>query len=494
MFFLGLDLGSSFIKASILDASTQFTIGTASIPDQEMSMLAHQPGWAEQDPELWWSYIKKLIQKIIHETGIDAGAIAGIGISYQMHGLVLIDKNGKTLRPSIIWCDSRAVGIGDHAFESLGNDYCLTHLLNSPGNFTASKLRWVILNEPSTAEKIHKFLLPGDFINFKLTGEINTTISSLSEGMFWDFKHHALADDLFKIYQIPVSWTPAILPTFSIQGGVKTDVAHELGLKAGTPVCYRAGDQPNNAFSLNVLAPGEIAATAGTSGVIYGVQGHLGTDPLSRVNAFAHVNHAQASPHIGTLLCVNGTGIANSWVKKLLSLGGDVPYDQLNRLAEMAPLGAEQLRFYPFGNGAERMLGNNMVGGHLSNLNFNKHRAPHVARAVQEGIVFALNYGVALLKENGIAAKTIKAGKANMFLSPVFRQLFSSLIDVPLEFYDTDGATGAARGAGIGQGMYSLTNAFVSLKKLEQINPDPSIQTELNDIYAQWKNQLESIL
>ncbi|MEP7320703.1 MAG: FGGY family carbohydrate kinase [Saprospiraceae bacterium] len=494
MYFLGIDLGSSFIKASILDADNQQCIAQASVPDQEMKMIAHEADWAEQDPDQWWQDIKLLTKKIISKSGIDGHSIAGIGISYQMHGLVVIDKAGKVLRPSIIWCDSRAVQIGEHALQTLGSNYCLQHLLNSPGNFTASKLRWVIENEPEIAARIHAFMLPGDFINYRFTKEINTSISALSEGIFWDFKNNTVSGKLLENYQIPEAWIPEILPSFSIQGRVTKDIADELGLKTGTPVSYRAGDQPNNAFSLNVNQPGEIAATAGTSGVVYAVQDSLMTDPLSRVNAFAHINHDPASIRIGTLLCINGTGIANSWLKRLLSQSGLTSYDQMNELASQIPLGSDQLQFIPFGNGAERLLGNKIVGSHLHGLNFNIHSTGHVARAVQEGIVFAFKYGTDILSEAGFRPKTIKAGKSNMFLSPVFRQLFSSLINIPLEFFDTDGATGAARGAGIGQGHYTLDNAFGSLKKIETIFPDPSIQTTLNDIYSIWKNQLENTI
>lgn len=494
MYFLGLDLGSSFIKASLLDSETQMCVAQASVPDHEMGMMAIKPGWAEQNPDQWWEYIKILIRQVILKSNIDGQDIAAIGISYQMHGLVLIDHAGNVLRPSIIWCDSRAVSIGDQAFQTLGKAYCLTHLLNSPGNFTASKLRWVIEHEPEIASQIHAFMLPGDFVNYKLTGEINTTVSSLSEGMFWDFHEHALASKLFDYYQIQQAWAPKILPTFSLQGGVTKAIAQELGLKTGIPVSYRAGDQPNNAFSLNVNQPGEMATTAGTSGVVYAVQDSLQTDPLSRVNAFAHVNHQPQSIRIGTLLCINGTGIANSWFKKLLSQSGITTYEQMNKLASSVPLGADGLQFIPFGNGAERMLGNRSVESHFSGLNFNMHQSGHMVRAVQEGIVYAFKYGADILRENGFKANTIKAGKANMFLSPVFRQLFSSLIDVPLEFFDTDGATGAARGAGIGFGHYSLENAFNSLKKLDVIYPDHAIQSSLIDNYTTWKLRLENII
>lgn len=493
MYFLGIDLGSSFIKASLLKADDQLRMGVSSVPDKEMSMKALQSGWAEQSADGWWDNIKTVIKKLISETGIDGKEIAGIGISYQMHGLVLIDKAGNALRDAIIWCDSRAVNIGDNAFEKIGKEYCLRHLLNSPGNFTASKLSWVINNEPKIAEKIHHFLLPGDFINYKLSGEINTSVTSLSEGMFWDYQSNSLSGTLLDHYQIATQWAPKIVDTFSIQGELKNEVASELGMKAGTPICYRAGDQPNNAFSLNVNAPGEIATTAGTSGVVYGIQDSLATDPLSRINAFAHVNHTHRDPRIGILLCVNGTGIANSWIKRMTGTGGEINYNQLNEMASSV-LDTNGIKFYPFGNGAERMLNNRLLNSALVGIDFNRHSPAHLIRAVQEGIVFALHYGTEIMKENGLVPKKIKAGKANMFLSPLFRQMFSTLVQAPLEFYDTDGATGAARGAGIGKGYYTMASAFTSLKKLEEVTPDTNLYHSLNQNYQSWKSFLNSLL
>lgn len=492
MYLLGIDLGSSFIKVAVIDAQSQQQLTTVSVPDQEMGMEALQIGWAEQDPDLWWTYVKQAIKQAIQAAEIDGRDIKAIGISYQMHGLILTDRNSKTLRPAIIWCDSRAVEIGEEAFHQLGEEYCLRHLLNSPGNFTASKLSWVIRQEPTIADNIEHFLLPGDFINFKLTGAINTTVPALSEGMFWDFTKNSLALPVLDHYKIRPTWCPKIVETFTIQGEVNADIAKELGLSPGVPVCYRAGDQPNNALSLNVMRPGEIATTAGTSGVVYGIQDKLHTDSQSRINAFAHVNHTYQDPRIGILLCINGTGISNSWLKK--TWGNNLSYSRINELAGSVPLDADPLMFFPFGNGTERMLGNQLVHSHFMNINFNKHQLPQLARAVQQGIVFAFQYGMEIMVRNGMDPAKIKAGKANLFLSPLFRQLFSTALNVPLELYDTDGATGAARGAGIGLGLYTPENAFDKLKKIEEINPDKQIETNLNDNYQKWKTQLELIL
>ena len=331
MYLLGYDIGSSSVKASLVNAGTGKCVASAFFPKTEAKIMAIQPGWAEQDPENWWENLKLATQAVLAESGGKADEIDAIGISYQMHGLVCVDKNQRVLRPSIIWCDSRAVPYGQKAFETLGEATCLSHLLNSPGNFTASKLAWVKENEPGIFEKIDKIMLPGDYIAMKLSGTICTTVSGLSEGMFWDFQQKEVAGFLMDYYGFDKGLIPDIKPTFSEQGRVNARAAQELGLKEGTPITYRAGDQPNNALSLNVFNPGEIASTAGTSGVVYGVNGEVNYDPKSRVNTFAHVNHTDELTRLGVLLCINGTGILNSWVKRNVAPEG-ISYAEMNAM------------------------------------------------------------------------------------------------------------------------------------------------------------------
>lgn len=490
MLLLGYDIGSSSVKASLIDAASASLVASAFQPKQEMPINAPKTGWAEQDPETWWENLKLATGDVLQKADIDADRIAAIGISYQMHGLVIVDINYHVLRPSIIWCDSRAVEIGEKAFEALGSQRCLGSLLNSPGNFTASKLRWVQENEPAIYQKIHKIMLPGDYIAYRLTGMAMTTISGLSEGIFWNFEESKLGDFLLDHYGISQDLIPEIVPTFSEQGRLGPGVAAELGLKSGIPVTYRAGDQPNNAFSLNVLNPGEIAATAGTSGVVYGVSDEITYDPESRVNTFAHVNHEKGRPRLGVLLCINGTGILYSWIKKNLGTAG-IDYDQLNRMAGDVPAGAEGLAILPFGNGAERMLNNKDLGCTIANLNFNIHSDAHIIRAAQEGVVFAFHYGMEIMKNTGIQPAVIRAGHANMFLSPVFRESLAGLTGAVIELYDTDGAQGAAIGAGVGCGYYpGFKSAFSNLKKIKVIEPDPALQEPCQEAYQTWQSEL----
>jgi xylulokinase len=494
MYLLGYDIGSSSVKASIVESETGQSIASAFYPKEEMPMQALHSGWAEQDPEMWWQNLKLATREVITKSRVKAADIKAIGISYQMHGLVIVDKDQKVLRPSIIWCDSRAVSIGEKAFQELGNIHCLDHLLNSPGNFTASKLKWVKENEPAIFEKIYKIMLPGDYIAMRLTGVINSTISGLSEGMFWDFKENKEADFLMNHYGIKKDLLPDLVPTFSNQGSVKASVAEELGLSAGTMIAYRAGDQPNNALSLNVLNPGEIAATAGTSGVVYGISDVVKYDPQSRVNTFAHVNHSEKQTRLGVLLCINGTGILNSWLKKNVVPSG-VSYEEMNQMASGVSVGSDGLVVLPFGNGAERMLGNKNVGAVIANANFNQHNRNHILRAGQEGIVFSFTYGMDIMKETGIKTSVIRAGNANMFLSPIFRSTLSNVTGATIELFDTDGSQGAAKGAGVGAGIYkSFEEAFSSLKKLAVIEPESSQQQNCREAYAHWKETLEKIL
>ncbi|MBR5644722.1 MAG: carbohydrate kinase [Salinivirgaceae bacterium] len=491
MYTLGVDVGSSSVKASLVNVETGKCVASTFFPKTEAKIIAVNPGWAEQDPESWWENLKLSVQTIMKESGANPAEVKAIGISYQMHGLVCVDKHKNVLRPSIIWCDSRAVPYGDKAFKTLGAEQCLSHLLNSPGNFTASKLAWVKENEPAIYEKIYKIMLPGDYIAMKMTDEICTTVSGLSEGMMWDFKENKLATFLLDYYGIDQSFIPEIKPTFSEQGKLTSKAASELGLKEGTPVTYRGGDQPNNALSLNVLNPGEIAATAGTSGVVYGVNGEVNYDPQSRVNSFAHVNHTADQTRIGVLLCVNGTGILNSWVKRNIAPDG-ISYNEMNDLAAKAPIGSAGLSVLPFGNGAERMLGNREINCSIRGLNFNVHSKHHIVRAAQEGIVFSFKYGIDIMESMGMKVNKIHAGHANMFLSPIFRDTLAGVTGATIELYDTDGSVGAAKGAGMGAGIYkNNTEAFASLEKLAVIEPNKSARQEYADAYAKWKYRLE---
>ena len=492
-YLLGFDVGSSSVKASLVNADSGKCVSSAFFPEKEAPIKAIKAGWAEQEPDSWWQYAKQALQKIMTEASVKGEEIAAIGISYQMHGLVCVGKDLKPLRPAIIWCDSRAVPYGERAFNELGADQCLSHLLNSPGNFTAAKLAWVKENEPDTYNNIYKVMLPGDYIAMRLSGVANTTVSGLSEGMFWDFKENQVAKFLLDYYGVPVDFIPEIVPTFSEQSVVCEASAQELGLKAGTPITYRGGDQPNNALSLNVFEPGEIAATAGTSGVVYGVLGEVNYDPKSRVNTFAHVNHAADNTRLGVLLCINGTGILNAWMHRNVTF--DMGYAEMNDLAAQAPIGSDGVCIMPFGNGAERVLQNKELGCSIHGVNFNKHSRAHLVRAAQEGIVFSFCYGMEIMQQMGMDIKKIHAGRANMFLSPLFRNTLAGVSGATIELYETDGSVGAAKGAGIGAGIYKDHNeAFATLEKLQVIEPSEKERNEYQAAYARWKDTLNGMI
>ncbi len=491
-YLLGYDIGSSSVKASLVEVASGDCVASAFYPKTEAPIKALRPGWAEQAPEGWWNDLRSATADVLRQAQVNATHIKAIGISYQMHGLVCLDREGKPLRDAIIWCDSRAVPYGQQAFKTLGQEQCLTHLLNSPGNFTASKLAWVRANEPEVFERIDKGMLPGDYIAYRLTGQEATTVSGLSEGMMWDFRENRPAQFLLDYYGIPASMLADLVPTFGPQGVLTTEAAAELGLAPGTPVTYRAGDQPNNALSLNVFEPGEAATTAGTSGVVYGVLGQIAYDTQSRVNTFAHVNHSAGNPRLGVLLCINGTGILNSWMRRHVAPAGS-SYAAMNDLAAQAPIGADGLSILPFGNGAERVLCDRETGASIHGINFNRHTHSHLLRAAQEGIVFSFAYGMGIMKEMGMTLTTIRAGHANMFLSPIFRETLASVTGATIELCDTDGSIGAARGAGIGVGIYADHNeAFATLRKLQVIEPDIKNQSAYCEAFERWKGWLGS--
>ncbi len=489
MYSLGIDVGSSSVKVSLMEIKSGKCVASSTNPSAEMPIDAPQSGWAEQDPDMWWKYAKEGMAQVANSFSLSD--VSCIGITYQMHGLVVVDKEGKPLRKAIIWCDSRAVEIGAQALSDLGEGRCLDQLLNSPGNFTASKLKWVKENEPEIFAQIHKVMLPGDYIAYKLSGAISTTESGLSEGVLWDFKNGERADFVAEYYGIPTELFAEAKGSIEVQEHTNEDTQRELNIKKGTPISYRAGDQPNNAFSLNVMDSGEIAATGGTSGVVYGVIDNDKADPKSRVNTFLHVNHSAVKPRYGVLLCINGTGIANAWVRR--NFAPNIDYADINTFAENAPVGSDGVVVLPFGNGAERVLENRYTKSEIVGLDFNTHSLSHVLRATQEGIAFSFRYGIDIMRDMGLKPGVIRAGLANLFLSPLFRQTLATISDVKIELYNTDGALGAARGAALGAGFYeSRQEAFASLEKLESVEPKMEDKEALESAYQRWKSVLEN--
>lgn len=493
MYLIGYDLGSSSIKAALVEAESGKNIQVVQYPETEMEIISNQTGWAEQDPDHWWECICKATHLLLEKTSVDPKAIKSIGIAYQMHGLVIVDKNHKVLRPSIIWCDSRAVSIGDQAFENMGNEFCLSHYLNSPGNFTASKLKWVKDNEPNLFKKIHKIMLPGDFIAMKMTDKINTTISGLSEGVLWDFKNHTFAKALLQEYGIDENVIPNIVDTFSPQGQLTSSAANELGLDESTTVTYRAGDQPNNALSLGVFNTNEVAATGGTSGVVYGVVDQYLYDSNSRVNSFAHVNHDESDKRVGILLCINGAGIQYAWMKKQMA-DNDINYKEMEKMVEEVAVGADGLRILPFGNGAERMLNNKNTGAYYINVEFNRHSRAHFYRAALEGIAFSFVYGFQVMKQLGLNPEVIKVGNDNLFQSKTFAQTISSLMNCKIEIVKTTGAIGAAKASGVGIGIYNNLKEAFSKNDVQKVYAPQNENKAFQDAYELWEKDLNKMI
>ncbi len=491
MYYLGIDLGSSSIKVALVDINSGKSIDVVQEPEQEMSMYAAENGWAEQEPQDWWFHVCNGIKKLKQKNGISAEEIKGIGIAYQMHGLVVVDVEGNPLRKSIIWCDSRAVKIGNTAYQEIGETFCDTHLLNSPSNFTASKLKWVKENEPEIYSKIHKIMLPGDYIAYRLSNTINTTISGLSEGIFWNFKKDTLAFEVLDYYGFDHSLIPDIVDTFSIQSKVSKKGAEESGLLEGTPILYRAGDQPNNALALNVFHPGEVAATGGTSGVVYAVTDNLSVKESSRVNNFAHVNYnSEDCKNVGKLLCINGAGIQYRWLLNNLAVDS---YEEMNDLANQVPIGSEGVCVIPFGNGAERMLENKEIGTRILNLNLNIHSMANICRASLEGIAFSFVYGIEIMKSDGIDAKVMKAGNDNLFRSKIFSNTIATLIGQEIEIYNTTGAIGAARAASLVDGDYEKFSTYMANDHVMTYKPLADKEA-YQHAYNKWKQELELII
>ncbi len=488
MYYLGFDIGSSSVKAALVECKTGRSLSIVHEPVNEMEIISVQKDWAEQDPELWWQYVCKATKKIIKTTKIDANTIQAVGISYQMHGLVVVDKNQKALRNAIIWCDSRAVAIGNKAFAEIGHEKCREHLLNSPGNFTASKLKWVLDNEPEVYEKIDKYMLPGDFIAMKFSGEINTTKNGLSEGILWDYKEEKVADWLLDHYGIDQSFTPEIVENFIHQSFVNKHGSEESGLPVGVPITYRSGDQPNNALSLNIFNNGEVAATGGTSGVVYAVTDKMNPNEIEKINQFAHVNYTNNKPVVGKLLNINGAGIMYSWLRKICA---ENSYENMSKKAAKIVIGSDGLSVLPFGNGAERMFNNRTLGAHFANINLNVHGQGHLYRAALEGIAFSFAYGMDLLKKDNTEINVIRAGNDNLFRSEIFANSVATLIGQEIEIYNTTGAVGAARAAGLTDGDFQNFGKNITKNDHVKTYMPLSNKVPYEDAYQKWKNELD---
>ena len=490
MFNIGLDIGTSFVKVALTEINSGKAIDLISYPEKEQDIISIKNGWAEQDPNVWWQNSCEAIRLLINRNNINPVNIKGVGVSYQMHGLVMVDSSGKCLRNSIIWCDDRAVDIGKKAYYDLGNQFCVENLLNSPANFTASKLKWIKDNESELFSKIYKIMLPGDYIAYKLSGKINTTKSGLSEGIFWDYKKDKISTELLNYYGIKESIFPEIVPSFGYQCCVDEKGANDTGLTPNTPINYRAGDQPNNALSLNVLTPGQIAATAGTSGVIYAVSSNILTSESERINNFIHVSNDD-NLIIGKLLCINGAGIQYSKLKNDLNIES---YDEMNEMSNIPPVGSSNLIYLPFGNGSERMLNNKNIGSKLINFDQNVHEDSFVIRSTLEGIAFAFVYGMQILIKDGVKPVNIRAGNDNLFRSNVFGETIATLLNLNIEIYETTGAIGASRAVDLHLGDFDkFGNNIIENDFLKNYYPQKNKFDYLN-AYNLWLKELKLTL
>jgi xylulokinase len=310
----------------------------------------------------------------------------------------------------------------------------------------------------------------------------------LSEGIFWDYESDSVASWLLDYFEFSHDLVPDIVENFTPQAYISKQAAEETGLPEGIPITYRAGDQPNNALSLNVFNSGEVAATGGTSGVIYAVTDSKNSKESSRINHFAHVNYSDKNPTIGKLLCINGAGIMYRWLRNQSSAES---YETMNRKASKIAIGSEGLVILPFGNGAERMLDNTNIGTQFCNINLNQHSKAHLYRAALEGIAFSFVYGMEILKNDNLAIKVIRAGNDNLFRSEIFAKTLATLIGYEIEIYNTTGAIGAARAAGLTDKDFerfgqNITNNdhVMTFKPIE--NKTPYLKA-----YQNWKTELE---
>lgn len=454
MYTLGLDIGSSSVKACLYDARSFRIVGTSTSPSHEMPITAPEPGWAEQDPEVWWHHTIVACDDLRARHPAAWATVKAIGIGYQMHGLVTLDAGDKPVRPAIIWCDSRAVETGNSITGLIGRQRLLDSNLNTPGNFTVSKMVWMMQNEPDNWSKVAIGMLPGDYIAYRLSGDKTTSKSGLSEMILWNFLTNEIDTLILNNYPSIRAILPKIVPNIGVATSISMESAEMLGLQDDVVLSYRSGDQPNNAFGLGVTEPGSVGINAGTSGVVYAVTDKPVVDVAETFNPFLHVNNNESQKRIGLLLCLNGCGIMNAQIRRLTKASS---YEMMNEKADDVPLGSDGLQIFPFGNGAERMFGNRNLGASIHGWDLVRHNDAHFFSASLEGIAATLSYGIDHMRSLGVNINKIHAGRANLFLSPLFCELIAAIARVDVYLFESDGASAAAKGAAYGAGLINST-------------------------------------
>jgi xylulokinase len=480
-YFIGIDSSTTATKAILVDENG----AVVAVSAHEYPYDTPRPLWSEQHPSLWWDASIKSIRQVLADSGIDPAAVKGIGLTGQMHGLVLLDEDGEVLRPALLWNDQRTGAECDEIRDKLGKH----NLVQITGNdaltgFTAPKILWVKNNEPDIYAKVKQILLPKDYVRFKLTGEYGTDRAGGAGTLLFNVKNRTWSDEVVQALGIDPAWLPPTYEGPEVTGYVSEAAAEATGLKAGTPVVGGGGDQAAQAVGVGAVAPGIIALTLGTSGVVFASAAEPFIEPEGRLHAFCH-----AVPNrwhmMGVMLSAAGS---LRWYRD--TVAPDVDFDDLLApAADVAP-GSEGLLFLPYLTGERTPHPDPLARGAFVGLTV-RHTQPHLTRAVIEGVAFGLRDSFELMKSAGlvdIKQVRVSGGGAK---SPLWRQILADVLNVELVTINTtEGAAyGAALLAGVGAGVWpdvdTACEACVELTGSTAPNPDTVAKYEL--VYAQYR-------
>jgi xylulokinase len=482
-YLIGIDIGTSGTKVIAIDEDGRLAASASA----EYELLTPRPLWAEQRAEDWWDATCSCLQKITAQ--IPAEEVAGVGLSGQMHGLVMLDAQHQVLRPAILWCDQRTQEQCDYITQAVGKETLVAETCNPVlTGFTAPKIIWARDHEPEVYERARQFLLPKDYVRFKLTGEFATEVSDASGTSLLNVPERNWSRKVLSALQIDPAHLPKVYESFEVSGRISAAGAQATGLKEGTPVVGGGGDQAAGAVGNGIVQSGIISVTTGTSGVVFAFADTPAIDPALRVHTFCH-----AVPNkwhvMGVMLSAGGSlrwyrdtlGAPENRVAKLMGVD---PYELISREAATVSAGSEGLVFLPYLTGERTPHPDPQARGAWAGLTV-RHTKAHMARAVMEGVAFGLRDSLEILKDMGVSIGNVRASGGGA-RSDVWRQIQADVFNLPLSTINSDQgpALGAALLAGVGAGVYaSIEEACSTVVKVVSTTP---VQRESAEVYEKY--------
>jgi xylulokinase len=483
---LGIDVGTGGTRAALVDPRGR-VIGAATAEHAPMS--SRRFGWAEQSPEDWWRAACQAIRECLAKTSVSAAEVSAIGLTGQMHGLVLLDAQDRVVRPAIIWCDQRTEQECRDITQRVGAER-LIELTANPAltGFTLPKIWWVRRHEPELWARVRSLMLPKDYVRFRLTGERAIDVADASGTLMFDVVHRRWSQEMLKISQLDEALLPKVFESVEISAYVHQDGANQAGLRPGIPVVAGAGDQAAGAVGMGIVKPGAVSATIGTSGVVFAATSAPVLEPHGRIHTFCH-----AIPNRWHVMGVTqGAGLSLRWFRDQFGAGADDgrdPYDRLADEAAQAPAGADGLLWAPYLMGERTPHLDPNARGALVGITA-QHTRAHVIRAILEGVAFSLRDSLTLFREIGVPIESIRLGGGGA-RSPLWQQIQADIYGMPVELIEADegGAYGAALLAGVGSGNWSSVEAACesAVRVAKRAQPNAKTAEQMDRQYKEYR-------